>query len=1794
MARVIRSRRVVISLLTGALAVLGGGGVTLATAAPALSATPTAVPAAATSYASGSITLGVQSLKDMAAVHLGDAITTYQWMVNKDDTGDPGTATNRDTQHCLPSQAPNGSPSGTDIVNTCAWPSIRATNGWAPVVAQGTQADLDATKSLALDGGKYLISVTADGYKIAGSHFTVNGATQKVTVKMLPTPMPLATIKIQVFNDYAPVDATYEADAEPGLPGFVGSLSDVTGRVSTDYFGNPLCTPYKHNTDGTMMYDTSPTPRPVIDTAKQTGRCTSDSAGVITIPNLGEDRYAALVSPPVGQQNDWAETTTLEGGHDTDIWVQAGDSGLDNEVMKGAEPVPATQFGFVRVGDSLPTTGVTGHVKGHVSAQLPYIAGSGGQPGPAEGIASGAKLGAPIANPWVALSDLNNGDKQVYVGRGAADGTFDIANVPDGSYQLTAWDFDQDYILNSVNVTVDNGQAVDIGLVPLTAWFTHVHGTVFTDTNGNGKQDPGEAGIPNFKLTVRERDNSVMDQGVNTVSTDDQGNYDIRETYPLGKFLILEAFDTRYQTTGVTYQGENDPSPTTVLGGLVDFNFLPIIGIGGSVSWGVQPYAKGDNGGIAGTVTYDTTRNELDPKDAVTESYQPGIPGLTVHLYSPVKCTDPTTQTCSGDGYLLATDGSYVKGPELDHYATEGWNAPRGCTARLWNGTPMTTTDQQALPDQGPSANKTCLEAPMAGVAMGAGNADPAGATTNVNGNYGFSGMPAGDYIVSVDIPKNDKGPQTPEFKVTSEEDVNVFTGDDYVAQEDYAAASHGGGHIAEPPKNSPLPSQPPSQQAGIISSCVGTLHTVHVDPAVNPDFLNVGGSPFEGQNRPSCQDKLVTVRAGQTASPNFNLFTPVPVPTHFWGLTLNDLGLSLDRTSANYGEAQGMPYVPVGLYDAFGNLVDTTHTDYNGLYESLEPSTGSYNCPVPAGPCPGMYRFVGNDPGGPGALNPDYNPRYRTIAANFQAWPGLYTVTDEAPTQVASTVLLPDTTPAGITACDLPTSYPQLFAVDKPVINNRTMTSNLQKTVTLNGLHFGTPKGTLTVGGVPTNTLTWSDTTITFYAPTTPGALALSVRTAAGASTVNGLNLQVVTGATGSTLGTVSTNPQIYEVGPGKAYSTIQAGVNAAQNGQGSKKYALVVVYPNSATALTPRGEYLENVIVNSRIHVQGVGTGGFQGSTWVPGSIIDGSGFSPDNSIGTSWLNTLAGFSYQGDPAVPDAAVVTFLAPTNDRGPTGTTGTSWRANLDGFQLTGGIQSDTVIAPNVITGANTTPYGAAGALITQGGGVYVHAGVNGLQLTDNLITGNGGSYGGGIRVGTPYVPGNHNFGVVIARNQVRDNGGTNLAGGIGLFQGSNGYSVTDNTVCGNHSSEYGGGISAFGYMGSTAANVPNGGAVTTGFGTGAQGGEIRRNRIWFNQSYDEGGGVMVAGELPPTPGALSPGSGPLNIDSNVIEANLGNDDGGGIRLLQVSGSNTKPGNLGRISITNDTVVDNISAHEGGGISLDDALFTDVTNTTVAKNITTATAVTSDGSPAAAGLTTGAVSDPLQTWVNAAFAGTTRVGTVRTGVTWTNNDKLISTRRAGDGSPSSSWLGFGNPTLLNDVFYDNRAGTWAYGVITGIDDATADEWDLQVVDQAAGATAPAKLTLTGSVLGGTGHLGSVNSGGSVQAASDPFATSYGVGVYILTNRANPQFRMASIVTANLDFTTLGNYHLSGTSSPARGVGQPSVAVRWGDEPTGNNNGVRTVGYTVAAPATDIDAQPRPSAGRYDAGSDQLP
>jgi hypothetical protein len=98
----------------------------------------------------------------------------------------------------------------------------------------------------------------------------------------------------------------------------------------------------------------------------------------------------------------------------------------------------------------------------------------------------------------------------------------------------------------------------------------------------------------------------------------------------------------------------------------------------------------------------------------------------------------------------------------------------------------------------------------------------------------------------------------------------------------------------------------------------------------------------------------------------------------------------------------------------------------------------------------------------------------------------------------------------------------------------------------------------------------------------------------------------------------------------------------------------------------------------------------------------------------------------------------------------------------------------------------------------------------------------------------------------------------------------------------------------------------------------------------------------MIAGELDQNPEVLSPGAGPVRIENNLIQSNMSNDDGGGIRLLQPVD--------GPVSITNNIIVNNVATDAGGGISIDDALDVRIVNNTISYNISTATAEDADRS----------------------------------------------------------------------------------------------------------------------------------------------------------------------------------------------------------------------------------------------------
>ncbi len=476
----------------------------------------------------------------------------------------------------------------------------------------------------------------------------------------------------------------------------------------------------------------------------------------------------------------------------------------------------------------------------------------------------------------------------------------------------------------------------------------------------------------------------------------------------------------------------------------------------------------------------------------------------------------------------------------------------------------------------------------------------------------------------------------------------------------------------------------------------------------------------------------------------------------------------------------------------------------------------------------------------------------------------------------------------------------------------------------------------------------------------------------------------------------------------------------------------------------------------------------------------MLDAGAFGGDSQLATDWWTKIAGYTWDGSQDVNDGEGIYVIASQNATTAAGRARqftTSFKGAVDGFDIRGGDQQGFPGNINDLTG---TPTGLPPNVSTQGGAIFANAYARYLQITNNVVENNGGAYGT-IRIGTPDLPApdtnQHNENVKIAHNRIVANAGTNLAGGIGLFAGSDSYEVAHNDVCGNFSVEYGGGISAYGR---------------------SPGGKIHHNRIYYNEANDEGGGIMIAGALPADPNALSTGSGPVDIYSNQIQANLSNDDGGGIRFLQAGGS----GGTDQMNVYDNTIVNNVSTHEGGGVSLNDAPNVRFFNNTVMKNLTTATAVTSNGQPAPAGLSTSPNSDQLQATL-----------------------------------PGSA-PHFSDPRLFNNIFWDNRAGTRAGLTVNGIGlpgDATpVNHWDLGMFDM------PDPLSPTTSVVQQDAAEHPYNTDPSNSTANPQVVSTYDVSVAFAAWRQNPSFVDSTLVAVEAPADQLGDYHLSGcpASPPA--------------------------------------------------------
>jgi hypothetical protein len=840
---------------------------------------------------------------------------------------------------------------------------------------------------------------------------------------------------------------------------------------------------------------------------------------------------------------------------------------------------------------------------------------------------------------------------------------------------------------------------------------------------------------------------------------------------------------------------------------------------------------------------------------------------------------------------------------------------------------------------------------------------------------------------------------------------------------------------------------------------------------------------------------------------------------------------------------------MPISIQDFKGHELVRTYTDEWGQYNALVPSTYTVNVPLPTGVSPNMVKIVLNHPGFDPA-HPDtfFNPGYPTVTWQMDVWPAKITYAD--------TPIIP-IRPNFVTGldCDLPDKTPVIFEVNGPAGGPWVETTPGQITITslgpksvagtatrdygfgsAGGAVFATPIGDL-VDGMTTRKLqivSWTDSTITLS-----GKLDDGVTPLADDGAYHAYQLTVRRGdsykmsTAGITLHVGIPGNRVKHVTPGPG--AIQAAIDSAATGD------LILIAP---------GLYPENIIMYKNVKLQGYG---------AASTIINAGYFTPE--VQTVWLAKLNSItSGQADPLyiIPGERPDFFL----EQG----SGILVLAKEGDFTVTDPARIDGL----QITGANL------------GSGIFVNGFAHYLQIANNKVVGNSGTVGGGIRIGTPqivnpgiagarYYQSSFNDHITISHNQIVTNGSSGLTiasgGGIGLFTGSDNYTVSDCWICGNYSVLAG---SAIDHQGLSDHGL------------------IRNNTIIFNESFDEGAGILLAGETPltglalneneaPPPGAptLTPGVGNVVINGNLIQGNKAGNFGGGITLFRYNGLDValNPDNSPadpdgdpqwhRAEIYNNVIVNNLAGAYGAGIAVFDALDTVIANNTIANNDSTATGELAFGNiPFQEGffLPPTALSTPMPSGIGVQPFSAELVSAMSTTI-------------------RTDYGAFGNtktPVLVNDIIYNNLAYFWngynpqnSQGALT-----LAGVWDTGVFGVAGQKLYPHYSLLTDT----TGY-------------SDTTTNTSGDPKFVMMYRNNISATQGGAALGNFvtytytPMTLIGNYHIQ----------RPSPAMD-----TGDITALSTLGLHPPIPGSyldfDLETEKRPmgyaNPAKPDIGADE--
>lgn len=1541
--------------------------------------------------------------------------------------------------------------------------SLTFHRSYAPVSASGESTAGNGTAVINGPGPadqRYFVSILPHGgHTLSGAPVAVGD--EQITVVVDELPVPTAQISVFAFHDSSPINNAPDLPQENGLAGFSVKVIDAAGRygipgdqIVQDAFGNPLGTEY--NADGSVgtMGD---------------GVITTGENGVALVKNLAPAKYGIEVVPPAGENWHQTSTIegskTIDAwvkAGEPSYFLEFGPPG--HHVFVGFVR-PTNDTGVLTGGSS-----ISGRITNLHTSRPPSFEFFSAQPAPACWVALNEVVGGqtgrglyaqlcnedstfsipnvPVGNQYELVVFDENLDLiiariGVSVNEDGSCNTLascDLGDVPVfnwfARFESSVF-FDRNengyrdcFAADGTTPSSDLAECDDPAVddVPMSADSTAVNlrfrdGTVYqsfpVDTEGLA---PFDEVFPFFHWLVAEVDFANLKATGATYVVDAGGPVAPGEA--LNPQPQCETVDpTAPPCTGVnapiTNPNTGDNLSRTLTGPVLTLGMQGFLGQTNVINWGKAPYGSPDadvspygdfpgpgdtdqdgdgefdhgNGGISGIVFYATTRAEDDPRFGAAEEWEPGVPRVQVNLYQDLD-TDGVVDDVNQDSTITLADvdnhpfGDFPGPGDTDHdgdgvfdfgdaiqvATTDSWDEslPTGCQGQTYIAPNGTVTDcfdglrnfnqiREAVFDGG-YAFDSRLARDSANNVLVDGSGNP----------VEIPGLDPGTYIVEAKLP--------PGYQHMKEEDRNVDFGDEY-----------------EP---SPLLLPP---------VCVGDMRTV---PAYFSMLTDASGAllpgvstadaaaPFAGEVRPLCDRKQIRLSQSKNSAVDFFMFTQVPKAARVVGFILDDLANEFDANAPTFGEKFAPSWVPVSFRDWTGRQIARTYSDRFGKYNALLPSTYTANLPMASGMSPNMLTACMNDPGP--VPNPNYDPadpnspasitdpffdrKYSQFCYTFQYMPGTTTYLD--------TPVIPVAAFAGADQfpldCEFTAGTPRIYSVSGPdggpyvepgqvltlvslgsvEVPNPAYDGTSATTATVGrdygfGLSQGT--GTVTIGGVEVAADTWTNEMITLTVPAGVSSGELMVTRDNGNATKVGVTVAIGP-RDPTTIHRVSSS-----MVPGA--TPIQDAIDSPDTNPGD----LILVAP---------GKYNELVVLHKPVQLQGWGAGSTTISALrTPAELLKDWRIHVEELYTAGAFELLpeqeAAFNLDGTPT-PDNEPDIF---NTEEGPgilvvaksTGNFGASPNARIDGFTITGAV---------------------------QGGGIFVNGYVDYLEISNNRIIANQGTFGGGIRIGNPnlttqtadglaYVD-NDNDSISIHHNHITQNGALSTAGGgIALYTGSDQYQVSDNQICGNFSQGNGGGIGHRGL---------------------SDGGVISHNTVVFNQSFNQGqtvsgGGIYIAGAptlgVPPVPPAtgptpITPGAGAVAVDSNLIQGNhAGAGDGGGIRIENINGQDLEGGGdpttlTYRIDIINNMIVNNVTGLAGGGISVQDAVDLHIVNNTVANNDSTATAgLAFDGPNQSQKQPAGIVSRPHSA------ALTERVG-----------------------------AGFTDPELVNNVIWHNRSFHW--------------------------------------------------------------------------------------------------------------------------------------------------------------------